>query len=161
MEMNLVYVSDVGKNVCIYQHTNGNTADMRKQTERLKNKIYSYYPSNLVIVKIDNEDVLLGPIIYELLKERGITQRHVTRETGFDFRTLRDFLHGRPSRRVRVGIAVTSQVMKTGNITVPEVVAKAREMRSMGHLPCIKPPDVADLQHDGRMDERKAHGTKD
>ena len=127
---------------------------MQKQPEVIRNRLYSFFPSNLSVVKIDGNYVLLGPILYELLKERGISQHQITRQTGFDFRTLRDFLHGKQTKRLTIGIGVASQVLRMGNITIPEIVERARAMRALGTLPCVKPLDVAQSDHDGRMEER-------
>lgn len=127
---------------------------MRKQPKFVTPRKYQYFPSQLAVVVIDNEQVLLGPIIAALMKERSISANHIVRKTSCDFRTLRDFLQGKQTKRAVMGIGVTSQILRAADITIPDIVTKARDMRLSGQLPCIKPPDVASSANDGRTDER-------
>jgi hypothetical protein len=119
---------------------------MPKPREYILNKNYNYRPSELSIVQIDGEYLLLGPIIYALMQDNGVRQQTVLDITNCDRRTFRDFIHGKQTKRLCMGIGVVSQIMHAANITTDDIVSKSREMRLCGTATCIKPPPVADLR---------------
>jgi hypothetical protein len=159
MEMNLVSVNAVNRYDYTFPLISVKVAAMPIQRELLRNKQYSYRPAPMTYTLIDGERVLLGPILYALMKERGVSFYSVIKATCADTKTTHEFLSGKTTARAsKMGIGITSQIMRSANITVQDIVDKAREMRSLStNESCISPTDVAPLAHDGRMDERNTN----
>jgi hypothetical protein len=119
---------------------------MRKQPEYILNKNYTYLPSEMSTVQIDEERLLLGPIIFALMRDKGIRQQTILDATNCDRRTFRDFIYGKQTRRLKMGIGVVSQIMHVAQITTDDIVCKAREMRLCTNETCITSSSVADLR---------------
>lgn len=107
---------------------------------RSKHKSYKYsyqapdefykYPKKLNTVIIDGERTALGPIILSIIKQRNITQQSILHATGLDRRTFRDFLYDKPTPRNIFGPAAISQIMKSANIHIEDIISEVRAQRS-------------------------------
>lgn len=86
------------------------------------------HPRAMTTVKVDGEDVLIGPVIDAILQERDIKKIWLVKRTSLDHRTLRDFLSGKPNT---YGLAGISQIMRAANISLHDITEMARRQRTL------------------------------
>ena len=86
------------------------------------------HPRAMTTVKVDGEDIAIGPVIDGILKQRDIKRIWLVKRTSLDHRTLRDFLTGKGNT---YGLAGISQIMRAANISLPDITQYVRDQRAL------------------------------
>lgn len=137
-------VNGVGKNVNIFHHTNESENGMRRQhSVYLPTGTYSYYPTAAETTLVDGEPVHVGPVLLAIMRERGSTIKGTARDIGISPANISKFFRGEPQR---IGPATIAQVMHACNISIQDIVDKARELRTLPSENLNQPDDSAMLQ---------------